>query len=195
MFGRFAIILTAASCCLAAAAPAAETAPPAPAATSVLSPFAGEFDLRAADGSSVRSVDLAGRPYGIFFGFLSCPDICPTTLADLSLALSRLPPPAADLRIYFVSVDPADSLEAMQRYVSSFDPRIVPLGGDRRAVEHAIRSFGIVVKETRQPDGTSTFGHTAAVLLVDGDGLLAGRTSFQDTEAEMAAKLRALIEP
>lgn len=166
---------------------------PAASAGPAPSMVAGGFSLRTADGRTVDSNDLVGTPYGIFFGFLSCPDVCPTTLADLSGALAALPPAAEALRIYFVSVDPADRLEDMRRYTSVFDHRIVPLGGERAAIEEAIRSFGIVVRRSELADGSVAYGHTAAVMLVDGDGVIVDRTSMQDDADRMLAKLRALV--
>lgn len=172
----------------AAAAPGTETTAASPG-----SPMAGHFRLRTAAGETVDSDALAGTPYAIFFGFTQCPDICPTTLADLTQAMATLPPAAASLRIYFVSVDPADEVETMARYTAVFDPRIVALGGSPAAIASATGSFGIAVERSELPGGGATYGHTATVFLVDADGLVADRTSLQDTSDAMAEKLAKLM--
>ncbi|KQT69886.1 MULTISPECIES: SCO family protein [unclassified Aureimonas] len=164
----------------------------APAAEAAANLVAGHFRLTTGDGTVVDSDELVGRPYGLFFGFTNCPDICPTTLSDLTLALRSLPPAAGALRIYFVSVDPADTAETLTRYAASFDPRIVPLGGGPDAVAEAISTFGVTVQKTDLGGGRTAFGHTASVFLVDGDGLIVDRTNMQDGPEVMAGKLARL---
>jgi protein SCO1/2 len=154
---------------------------------------AGHFRLATSSGDIVDSDALAGRPYGLFFGFTNCPDICPTTLSDLTLALSGLPEAAEPLRIYFVSVDPADTVETMTRYAAHFDPRIVALGGAPAELRQAIASFGVAVEETKLSNGASAFGHSASVVLVDADGLIVDRTDMRDDPATMRAKLARLV--
>lgn len=153
--------------------------------------FAGHFLLREPSGTTVDSDALSGRPYGVFFGFTHCPDICPTTLARISLALRDIPDP--DLRLYFVTVDPErDTAAALGPYMESFDPRIVALTGDRAAIDEAITSFGAVAERTALPGGGYTYGHTAAVLLVDENGLIADRIGAEGEEAVLSARLSRL---
>ncbi|TGE01242.1 SCO family protein [Methylobacterium nonmethylotrophicum] len=172
----------------------AQDAPPAPPARHGGSLLAGHFRLSAHDGATVESDDLAGRPYALFFGFTHCPDVCPTALAELSLALQRLPP--RTLPVYFVSVDPErDTPEVLRRYMESFDPGIVGLSGSRMAVDEAILSFGIVARRTDLPGGGYTYGHTAAIFLVDGDGLIVDRLGSGLGPTALAARLAALAGP
>lgn len=153
--------------------------------------LAGHFRLAAPDGSVVDSDDLSGKPYGLFFGFTQCPDICPTTLAELSMALAQLPP--GDIKIYFVSIDPErDTPEALATYMTSFDPRIVALSGSRQAVDEAVATFGAVAKRTDLPNGGYTYGHTASVLLIDGNGLVANRIGADAGPNNMAKAIAAL---
>jgi protein SCO1/2 len=173
---------------------AAEAAPPPGVAASAFpgAPFiAGHFRLASPDGAVVDSDDLSGKPYVVFFGFTHCPDLCPTTLSELSTALARLP--AGDLRIYFVSVDPErDDPAALAQYMSNFDPRIVALTGTRSAVEEATASFGAVARRTDSPDGGYTYSHTAAILLIDGDGLIVDRIGADVGAERLARRLAAL---
>lgn len=168
----------------------------APASPAVYAPFGtgvltGHFRLTAPDGTTVDSDALAGKPYGLFFGFTHCPDICPTTLASLSAALAQLP--AGGPMIYFVSVDPErDTPAVLARYMANFDPRIVALSGTRGAVDAALASFGAVARRTDLPDGGYTYGHTAALLLVDGDGLIVNRIGMEAGPDRLAERLAAL---
>lgn len=156
--------------------------------------LAGHFRLTAPDGTTVDTVDLAGKPYALFFGFTHCPDICPTTLAELSLALPRLP--ARALPVFFVSVDPErDTPEVLGNYMQSFDPGLVGLSGPRPAIDEAIRSFGIVARRADLAGGGYTYGHTAALLLINGDGLIVDRLGPGLGPDALAARLAALAGP
>ncbi|MER2268236.1 SCO family protein [Methylobacterium oxalidis] len=167
--------------------------PPQPVPSSLI---AGHFRLAAPDGAAVDSDDLSGKPYALFFGFTHCPDICPTTLSEVSLALARLPAGTPDLKVYFVSVDPErDTREVLARYMASFDPRIVALSGDRPAVDEAIRSFGVVARRTDFPNGAYAYGHTAAIYLVDGDGVIVDRVGAGKGPDALAERLTAFLAP
>lgn len=164
---------------------------PALRATPGPSLFAGHFRLIAPNGTVVDSDDLAGKPYGVFFGFTQCPDVCPTTLATLSAALARLP--AGGLTIYFVSVDPErDTPDALAQYMANFDPRIVALTGPRKAVEEAVAGFGAVARRTDLASGGYAYSHSAAIMLVDGDGLIVDRMMAEAGPEALADRLAAL---
>ena len=162
-------------------------APPA------MSMIAGHFRLATPDRSEVDSDDLAGKPYGLFFGFTHCPDVCPTTLMEVSVALGRMPNTAAGIRIYFVSVDPErDTPELLKAYMASFDPRIIALSGERIAIDEAIASFGVSAQRTDLAKGGYTYAHTASILLVDGNGLIVDRVGVTGHPDALLAKLAAL---
>jgi len=155
---------------------------------------AGHFSLKDPAGRSVDTDALGERPYGLFFGFTQCPDICPTTLAQLSLALARIPDPA--LRVYFVTVDPErDTPAVLGQYMASFDPRIVALTGERPAVDEALASFGIVAKRHDQGEGRYAYGHTASLILVDENGVVIDRASADADVDTLTARLARLARP
>lgn len=177
---------------------AQEAAPPSPgpAGHAALAKgfIAGHFNLTAPDGTVVDSDDLTGKPYGLFFGFTHCPDVCPTTLAELSTALGKLP--TSDLKIYFITVDPErDTPEVLTQYMTSFDPRIVALTGTRASVEAAMANFGAIAQRVDQPGGGYAYGHTAAILLVNGDGLITRRIAVDAGPEKIAEALTALAKP
>lgn len=188
------LLLAAAPAVPQAEMPMGPGARPAPYAPGPADLFAGRFQLRDPAGRAVDSDALAGRAYGLFFGFTGCPDICPTTLSQISHALRALTDPA--LRIYFITVDPErDTPAVLGAYMESFDPRIVALTGPRPAVDEAVASFGIVAERTALPGGHYTYGHTAAVLIVDENGLIVDRIAAAADTAALVARLSRLARP
>lgn len=153
----------------------------------------GEFVLTAMDGSRFDSRTLAGRPHAIFFGFTHCPDVCPTTMSDLSATLKDLGPAAEGFPVLFVTVDPErDTPQLLKDYLSAFDPRLVGLTGTRAEIDAVIRAFGVVAVRSGEGEGY-TYNHTVTVFLRDGQGRLAGAISpVEDGEAR-AAKIRRLL--
>lgn len=153
------------------------------------------FHLETIAGTAVDSTDLDGRPYGLFFGFTHCPDVCPTTFAELGLALGSLGDAAKDFRVYFVSIDPErDTTAVLAQYLAAFDPRIVALVGE--AADQSALADGMKIVRRRVPlaDGDYTMEHTASVFLIDGDGLVAERIAYTDGADVMAARIKGLIE-
>ena len=153
-------------------------------------PFGGPFELTASDGSRFSSDRLAGRPYAVFFGFTHCPDICPTTLLDVTNHLRELGPAGERLAVLFVTVDPArDTPEKLRDYMASFDPRIVALTGSQDEIAKVARAYRIFYEKVATSGGY-TMNHSAAMLLVDSNGQFSGTVSFQEPQATQLEKLR-----
>jgi protein SCO1 len=152
------------------------------------------FVLPSSKGGTVDSASLKGKPYAIFFGFTHCPEVCPTTLYELSNSLEKLGEVGRDFRIFFVTVDPErDSVGTLRDYVSSFDPRIealVPLPEQLPALAKAFRVFYAKVPTS---DGGYTMDHTASVFLFDAQGRFAGTIAFGEDTKIKEEKLRRLI--
>ncbi len=155
----------------------------------------GPFRLASASGGVVDSHDLAGKPFGLFFGFTHCPEVCPTTLFELSNALQEMGEDAKDLRFFFVTVDPErDTAAFLKDYLASFDPRIEALvPGTAELVEMA-RSYRVFYEKVPTSDGSYTMNHTATVYLMGRDGRLAGTLAYGEDKASRLAKLRKLVE-
>ena len=152
------------------------------------------FELTDHTGRPFSSTMLAGQPYAVFFGFTHCPDVCPTTLLEMSNNLQRLGADADRLRIVFVTVDPEqDTPELLRQYLSSFDPRIIGLTGSAQQIAAAAKGWNAFHNKIPESDGTYTIVHSAYVYLMDRGNRLAGTLGFKDTEEEQVAKLRALI--
>jgi protein SCO1/2 len=150
-----------------------------------LAPFA----LSEQSGRRYDNAALAGHPSLLFFGFTSCPDVCPATLAVLA-ELNR-DPPLRDLAVLFVSVDPErDRPEALGTYLASFDPRIIGLTGNAAALAPLLHSLGAIAERVALPDGSYTMDHTATLYLLDRRGRM--RAVFSPPFA--TASLRADLE-
>lgn len=129
-----------------------------------------DFALETGTGEAFGPDALKDHWTLVYFGFVNCPDICPTTLltlADIHDKVSNLHP---TLQVVFVSVDPdRDRGEVLEQYVTHFNPEFIGVTGDDLALQALARQFGIayVRNEPAEPGGNYTVDHTAAIVLVD----------------------------
>lgn len=165
-----------------------------PAAADDLPVIGAPFALEATTGGTLDSASLDGRPFGLYFGFTHCPDVCPTTFAELGIVLAELGADADAFPVYFVTVDPARDTPAVLRdYLSAFDPRIVGLTGPAEDLAALAESYGVSARRIPLDGGDYTVSHGASVFLVDGDGIVRDRLAATDGPDAMAAKIRALL--
>ena len=128
----------------------------------------GPFTLIDHQGRTVTEKDVTGRPHLVFFGFTHCPDVCPTTLFQISEVLKATGERGRDLRALFITVDPErDGPEVLKDYLSSFDDRIIGLTGDPTAVEEAVKSYRGFSRKVPTQNGDYTMEHTSYVYLMD----------------------------
>ena len=121
----------------------------------------GPFSLTDHNGRTVTEQDLKGRPFLVFFGFTNCPDICPTTMFEISEVLKKLGPDGDRTRALFITVDPErDTPAALKDYVSSFDPRIVALTGEPDAIAAVAKAYRAYYRRVPLKDGGYTMDHT-----------------------------------
>jgi protein SCO1 len=131
----------------------------------------GPFHLTDENGKPFSDQDMKGRPYLVFFGFTHCPDICPTTLFEISQVLRKLGPDANRTGALFITVDPErDTPAVMKDYLSNFDPHLRGLTGDPAAIDAAIKAYRVYAKKVPLENGDYTMDHTAIVYLMDKDG-------------------------
>src|SRR4030081_1974816 len=108
----------------------------------------GSFKLTDQNGKEVTDQDLKGRPFLVFFGFTHCPDVCPTTLFEVSEILRTLGPDADRMRALFITVDPErDTPAVMKDYLSSFDPHLARLTGDPTAIAAVAKTYRVYFKK------------------------------------------------
>ena len=131
-----------------------------------------EFLLVGPDGEVVEAKSLHGKQALIFFGFTSCPDVCPTTLTQLSVVMKKLGPQADDIQIALVSVDPdRDTPEVMKRYTASFGPWLLGLTGSEQALSRLRQAYGVyAAMESSDDKGGYNVMHSAAVFAFDAKG-------------------------
>ncbi|MBP0440420.1 SCO family protein [Tianweitania sediminis] len=154
----------------------------------------GPFTLTATDGKTVTEKDLLGKPSAIFFGFTFCPEVCPTTLFELTALAEQLGSDADKLNFVFISVDPErDGPEEMKQYISAFDNRIIGLTGTVEQIDAAAKAFKIYYAKVPLENGDYTMDHTASVLLMDGQGKFFGTMAYEEAADVMLAKLKRLV--
>jgi protein SCO1 len=153
------------------------------------------LELSDENGRTVRDIDLLGRWLLVFFGYTSCPDICPTTLFEIAQLMKQLGPIASKLQPIFISVDPErDSAKQLRDYVNSFDPGILPLTGTADQLSRTAKSFGVsYFKMPGSSPDSYTVAHSAFITLVGPEGGIAGRFTADANVDELTAKMKKLI--
>jgi protein SCO1 len=153
----------------------------------------GPFSLTSHTGARVDSTQIKGKPFAVFFGFTYCPDVCPTTLLDLTNLIKDLGPDGDKMGFYFVTVDPErDTQSQLASYLSSFDPRITGLVGTADELAAVAKAYRAIYKRVPTKDGY-TMDHTATMYLMDRNGRFAGTIDYQEAQTVALAKLKRLI--
>jgi protein SCO1/2 len=157
------------------------------------SAIGGPFALTDQDGHRVTQADMAGHPFLVFFGYTHCPDVCPTTLSDLSRVLDALGK-TAPVKALFVTVDPErDTPAVLKDYLSSFDPRITGLTGDPAAVAAAEKAYRVYARKVPGKDGNYSIDHTAVVYLMDADGRFVNALDLGQPPETVAATVKQVM--
>ena len=154
----------------------------------------GPFQLTDRAGQTVTEKSLQGRPTLIFFGFTHCPDVCPTSLFEISEVLKAMGGDADRVNAYFISVDPErDTNAAMKDYLSSFDPHLKGLTGDSDAIAKTLSGFRVYARKVPLKDGDYTMDHTALIYLMDRDGHFVSPFNLKRTPEEAATDLKRYL--
>lgn len=158
------------------------------------SAIGGPFQLSDQRGQAVTDKSMQGRPTLIFFGFTHCPDVCPTSLFEISEVLRAMGGDADRVNAYFISVDPErDTAAAMKDYLSSFDPHLKGLTGDAEQIARVISAYRVYAKKVPLKDGDYTMDHTALVYLMDRDGRFVSPFNLKRTPEQAAADLKRYL--
>jgi protein SCO1/2 len=162
--------------------------------TPAVAAVGGPFHLVDQNDKPVSDTDMKGHPFLVFFGFTHCPDVCPTTLFELSEVLRALGPDADRTGALFITVDPErDTPASMKDYLSSFDPHLRGLTGDPAAVNTAIKAYRVYAKKVPVEGGDYTMDHTAIVYLMDKDGRFVAPFNLKRTPQAAADDLRRYL--
>jgi protein SCO1/2 len=151
-----------------------DTRAPAP------SVIGGPFQLINQNGQMVTQEDFKGQPTLFFFGYTHCPDVCPTTLFEISEVFRKLGP-NSKVRAVFVTVDPErDTPDLLKSYLSSFDKRISGLTGERPALDAMLKEWRVYSKKTQVEGDAYTMDHSAIVYLMDSQLRFVNALPLQD---------------
>jgi protein SCO1/2 len=157
---------------------------------------AADFTLQAAGDQSVSLSDYRGKLVVLYFGYTFCPDVCPTTLAEVTKAIQKLGKKADDVQVLMVTVDPErDTPERLAEYMAYFNPGFVGLSGTPEQIAAAATPFGIYYQKH---EGTPATGylvdHTATTSVLDRDGRVKLVWPFGTDGDAMAADLAQLLK-
>ena len=154
----------------------------------------GPFTMTDQDGAPVTEKSLLGKPSILFFGFTYCPEVCPTTLYDMSVMLKAMGAEAERINAVFVSVDPErDTPQAMRDYLQAFDPHIRGFSGTPEETRTIAKAYRVYYKKVPLEDGDYTVDHTALVYLFDADGKFVAPLNLKQEPEKAAAPIRALL--
>lgn len=154
----------------------------------------GPFKLVDTDGKPVDEKSLLGKPTAIFFGFTYCPEVCPTTMTDMTAWLKALGPDADKLNVVFVSVDPErDTPQQLKLYLSNFDHRIRGYTGTPDEVAQTAKAYRVYYKKVPQEGGEYTIDHSSAIYLFDAKGRFVEPIAYQSPPDRAEDQLRRLI--
>lgn len=161
----------------------------------ITSSFGGPFVMTSHKGETFTQKDLAGKPYAIFFGFTQCPEVCPTTLYEITQTITELGPDADKMNYVFVSVDPErDTQTHLETYLSNFDKRIVGLVGDAKQTATIAKAYRVYYAKQPTSDNDYTINHTATTYLMGADGKLVSTLSYQEDAKLRLKKMQQLIK-
>jgi protein SCO1/2 len=157
--------------------------------------YGRSFELKDFDGRTRRLEDFRGKALVMFFGFTQCPDVCPTTLADIAEALKKLAPEDAKrVQVLFVTVDPErDTPELLKKYVTAFDPSFLGLYGDAAATQRTAKEFKVYYEKRKQGD-SYTVDHSAQTYVIDPQGRLRLFVRQDRISADLPEDLRMLLK-
>lgn len=134
--------------------------------------YAHDFRLKDPQGTARSLTDFRGKVVVVFFGYTQCPDVCPTTLADLAEIKKRLGPDGDKLQVVFITLDPErDTPSVLSQYVQNFDSSFVALAGTADETAATAKDFKIFYQKVPGKTSTSyTLDHTAGSFVFDADG-------------------------
>jgi len=162
----------------------------------VLSPVmaAPELKLQGSNGQPLRLASFRGKVVLLAFGFSSCGEVCPITLATLAGARKKLGEAAADVQVVYVTVDPErDDAARMKKFLGSFDPSFIGGVGSRAQIDAAQKSYGISSTRQVYPDGNYTIGHSSSIYIIDRAGGLRAVMPYGHTADDFVHDLKILL--
>jgi protein SCO1/2 len=158
--------------------------------------FGRDFALADHTGKPRALADFRGRVVVMFFGFTHCPDVCPTTLAELATAVKKLGTDADKVQVLLVTVDPErDTPQVLSQYVTAFDPRFLALHGTAEETARVAKEFKIIYQKVAgaRPD-SYTMDHSAGTYIFDTQGRLRLYVSYGQGPEVFAHDIALLLK-
>jgi protein SCO1/2 len=157
--------------------------------------FGKELALTDHNGRPRTLTDFKGKVVVLFFGFIHCPDVCPTTLAELAQVARELGPEGSKMQVLFVTVDPErDTPDVLKQYVPSFYPDFLGLYGDAAATARVAKEFKIFYQKQPQSGGGYTMDHSAGTYVLDRQGRLRLFAQYGAGAPALLHDIRILLE-
>ena len=145
------------------------------------------------NGQAFKKTTLKNKPSLLFFGFTNCPEICPTTLADLSEITKEVTSSVNAINIIFVTLDPnRDNKEHLKDYVQYFDNNIIGVTGDKIEIKKFAENWGVFYETVNTSNNNYTINHTATVFMIDELGSFKGTISWGENETSIMQKINNL---
>ena len=157
--------------------------------------FANGFNLTDHTGKVRKLEDFQGKVVALFFGYTRCPDVCPTTMADLASAMKLLGEQSNQIQVLFITLDPErDTQEVLSKFIPSFDSRFIGLFGSAEATAETAKNFKIFyAKQAEQGKSGYTIDHSAGVYVFDKTGHVRIYLKYGEKPAEVASDLKQLL--
>lgn len=154
----------------------------------------GPFSLTDHLARAVTDRDYRGKFMLVFFGYTMCPDICPTTLLDITAVMEKLGDVAGKVQPLFITIDPKrDSAGVLKEYLSSFDSRIVGLTGSPEEIQRVANAYRVFYAKFKTGDGNYTVDHSGYIYLMDSNGKYLTHFVHGASVAAMANDIRDYI--
>ena len=157
--------------------------------------FARDFRLTDHNGRDRTLADFRGKVVAVFFGYIHCPDVCPTTLSDFSLALQQLGPQADRVQVIFVTVDPQrDTPDLLKQFVPAFNPGFLGMYTDAESLKLLAKEYKVVYQKTAvKAAGDYLIDHSAGTYVYDLEGNIRLLMPYGSSPDAIAKDLRTLL--
>jgi protein SCO1/2 len=157
--------------------------------------FGRNFKLTDHNGKTRTLDDFKDKVVAVFFGYIFCPDVCPTTMGDLALVMKELGADAARVQVLFITVDPErDTPELLAKYVPGFHPSFLGLYGDAEATQRTAKDFKIFYQKQPMSGGGYTMDHSAGTYIYDTSGRLRLFAAYGQGAQKLLHDIRVLLQ-
>ena len=157
--------------------------------------FGRNFSLTDHNGKTRSLDDFKDKVVVVFFGYIFCPDVCPTTMGELALVMKELGPDAARVQVLFITVDPErDTPELLAKYVPGFHPSFLGLYGDAEAIKRTAKDFKVFYQKQPMTGGGYTMDHSAGTYIYDTSGRLRLFAAYGQGAQKLLHDIRLLMQ-